>query len=206
MAHIFYLAPSGTSVGLTSVALGLVHALDKRGMRVAFFKPIGQVQARDSGPERSTHFIACTTTLRPVTPIPLEEAERLISAKRTEELLERVVGDFRTSATRTDAEGKALAGSMTTEFDSTGFGSDCDPTAPPRFVVADKAAAAPVPAPPPAESAEAEPAEGEKKPAKKGVKPKAAPPAPAGTPPPPPATDDDDGEVVPPPSKPGYAP
>jgi phosphate acetyltransferase len=98
MAHIFYLAPSGPSVGLTSVALGLVHALDKRGIRVAFSKPIGQSQARDTGPERSTHFIASTTSLRPVTPISLEEAERLISAKRTEELLERVIGDFKTSA------------------------------------------------------------------------------------------------------------
>jgi phosphate acetyltransferase len=98
MAHIFYLAPSGSSVGLTSVALGLVHALDKRGIRVAFFKPVGQVHASDTGPERSTHFIASTTSLRPVTPIPLEEAERLISTRRMDELLERVIGDFTTSA------------------------------------------------------------------------------------------------------------
>jgi phosphate acetyltransferase len=98
MAHIFYLAPSGSSVGLTSVALGLVRALDNRGMRVAFFKPVGQPVAGDKGPERSTHFIRLTTSLRPATPIPLEEAERLIIAKRTEELLERVLSDFRTSA------------------------------------------------------------------------------------------------------------
>jgi phosphate acetyltransferase len=98
MAHIFYLTPSGSSVGLTSVAIGLVHALDKRGIRVAFYKPVGQPLARDTGPERSTHFIASTTSLRPVTPIPLEEAERLISSQRTEELLERVIGDFQTSA------------------------------------------------------------------------------------------------------------
>jgi phosphate acetyltransferase len=98
MAHTFYLAPSGHSVGLTSVALGLIHVLDKRGIRVAFYKPIGQPVARDTGPERSTHFISLTTSLRPVTPIPLEAAERLMSAKRTEELLERVIGDFRSSA------------------------------------------------------------------------------------------------------------
>lgn len=98
MAHIFYLAPSGSSVGLTTVALGLVHALDMRGIRVAFYKPVGQPFARDTGPERSTHFIASTTSLRPVTPIPLEEAERLISSKRDDELLERVIGDFQTSA------------------------------------------------------------------------------------------------------------
>jgi phosphate acetyltransferase len=98
MAHIFYLAPSGSSVGLTSVALGLVHALDNRGIRVAFFKPVGQVLARDTGPERSTHFVASTTSLRPVAPIPLEQAARLLSEKRSEELMERVIRDFHTSA------------------------------------------------------------------------------------------------------------
>ena len=42
-----------------------MHALDKRGCRVAFFKPVGQTLARDTGPERSTHFVACTPSLRP---------------------------------------------------------------------------------------------------------------------------------------------
>ncbi|HEY2734410.1 MAG TPA: phosphate acetyltransferase, partial [Polyangiales bacterium] len=101
MPHTFYLAPSGHAVGLTSVALGLVHALDKRGIKVAFYKPIGQSR-RDSGPERSTHFVANTTALRPTTPIALEEAERLISSQRSDDLLERVIGDFDRS--RADAD------------------------------------------------------------------------------------------------------
>jgi phosphate acetyltransferase len=98
MPHTLFLVPSGQRVGLTSVALGLVHALDKRGIRVAFFKPIGQPVAHDNGPERSTHFVSLTTSLRPVPPISLEEAERLVLTKRTDELLERVIGDYRTSA------------------------------------------------------------------------------------------------------------
>jgi phosphate acetyltransferase len=102
MAHTFYLAPSGDGVGLTSVALGLVHALDKRGIRVAFFKPVGQGMPHDAGPERSTHFVASTTSLRPVTPIPVEEAERLMSSQRTEALLERVIGDYRATAGQAD--------------------------------------------------------------------------------------------------------
>ena len=39
MPHTLYLAPCGAKVGLTSVALGLVRALDNRGVRVAFCKP-----------------------------------------------------------------------------------------------------------------------------------------------------------------------
>jgi GH15 family glucan-1,4-alpha-glucosidase len=63
MPHTLFLAPSGSSVGLTSVALGLLRALDSRGVRVAFFKPIGQFYGKASGTERSTHFVRQTTAL-----------------------------------------------------------------------------------------------------------------------------------------------
>src|SRR5688500_6287784 len=91
MAHTFYLAPSGNGVGLTSLALGLVRALDNRGIRVAFYKPIGQHGARDTGPERSTYFIRRTSSLAPATPVPIEEAERLLSTNKLDELLEQVM-------------------------------------------------------------------------------------------------------------------
>jgi phosphate acetyltransferase len=102
MPHTFYLAPCGAKVGLTSVALGLVRALDNRGVRVAFCKPIGQPAAHTTGPERSTHFIRATTSLRPALPISLDEAERLISSERTDELMERVMRDFHESASDAD--------------------------------------------------------------------------------------------------------
>ena len=59
--YTLFLAPSGSGVGLTTLALGLVRALDVRGVRVAFCKPIGQTINHDQGPERSTHFIRATT-------------------------------------------------------------------------------------------------------------------------------------------------
>ena len=102
MPHTLYLAPSGAKVGLTSIALGLVRALDNRGVRVAFCKPIGQPLAKSSGPERSTHFVRATTSLRPALPISLDDAERLISSERTDELMERVMRDFHESASDAD--------------------------------------------------------------------------------------------------------
>jgi len=98
MPHTLYLVPSGADAGLTSVALGLLRALDSRGVRVAFFKPVGQAAAHDSGPERSTYFVRQTSSLRPAPPVPLEEAERLIAAGRNDELLEQVVRNFHVSA------------------------------------------------------------------------------------------------------------
>ncbi|HVQ20969.1 MAG TPA: AAA family ATPase, partial [Terrimicrobiaceae bacterium] len=102
MPHTLYLAPSGAKVGLTSIALGVVRALDNRGVRVAFCKPIGQPSGKAEGAERSTHFIRAATNLRPALPISLEEAERLISLERTDELMERVMRDFHESASDAD--------------------------------------------------------------------------------------------------------
>ncbi|HEY0469187.1 MAG TPA: AAA family ATPase, partial [Polyangiaceae bacterium] len=98
MPHTLYLVPSGSGVGLTSIALGLVRALDNRGTRVAFFKPIAESVGHDPGPERSTHFIRHTSSLKPTVPLPLEEAARLILAHRSDELSEHVLRDFHASA------------------------------------------------------------------------------------------------------------
>ena len=100
--HTLYLAPSGVNVGLTSAALGLVRALDSRGVRLGFFKPIAQVSGRDGGLERSTHFVRQTTALRPTAPVPLEVAERLMLSGRSDDLLARVIGNFHESAAGAD--------------------------------------------------------------------------------------------------------
>ena len=102
MAHTLFLAPVGSGCGLTSISLGLFRALDNHGIRVAFYKPIGQPTGGDDGPERSTHFIRATTSLHPSAPIPLEEAERLIGTGHLDELLERVVRAFHESAANAD--------------------------------------------------------------------------------------------------------
>jgi len=94
MKHAFFLAPAGTGIGLTTVALGLVNALDQRGIRVGFFKPIAQVSEGDSGPERSTHFIRKTTSLKPADPIPLATATRMISEQGIDQLMARVIAAY----------------------------------------------------------------------------------------------------------------
>jgi phosphate acetyltransferase len=49
--HTFFLAPTGFDAGLTSVALGMIRALEQSGLRVGFVKPIAQGRtARQSAP------------------------------------------------------------------------------------------------------------------------------------------------------------
>ncbi len=102
MRHAFFLAPAGSGVGLTTVALGLVSALDRKGVRVAFFKPIAQETEDDSGPERSTHFIRATTSLQPADPIPLGTATKTISERGLDELMSQVIGAYGASTESAD--------------------------------------------------------------------------------------------------------
>jgi phosphate acetyltransferase len=102
MKHAFFLAAAGTGVGLTTVALGLVNALDRRGVRVAFFKPIAQASEGDSGPERSTLFIRKTTTLKPADPIPLAIATKTISELGMDQLMGSVIAAYGESTASAD--------------------------------------------------------------------------------------------------------
>src|ERR1700732_4449292 len=104
MKHAVLLAPAGTGVGCTTVSLGLVNALDRRGVRVAFFKPISQLTDSVSGLEleRSTHFIRATTTLQPADPIPVTTATKMISEGRLDELLGQVIAAFHDSTATAD--------------------------------------------------------------------------------------------------------
>jgi phosphate acetyltransferase len=98
----FFLAAAGRGQGLTTVTLGLVAALDRRGVRVSFYKPVSEHRDYESQTERSTQFLRATTTLTPPEPIPLAEATKLVSSGRLDELLGKVIGTFEKSVENAD--------------------------------------------------------------------------------------------------------
>jgi phosphate acetyltransferase len=85
------LIPIGVGVGVTSVSLGMVRAIERTGVNVNFFKPIAQPKGRESGPERSTTIIRNATNINPPEPFSIEYAENLISSNNIDDLLEEVV-------------------------------------------------------------------------------------------------------------------
>ncbi|HTP50243.1 MAG TPA: phosphate acetyltransferase [Anaeromyxobacteraceae bacterium] len=86
MAHTLLVAPAGRQVGLTTACLGLVRALDRQGVRVAFAKPIA---AR--GEDRSVALMRLGANLDPPEPIAPGDAEDLLSTGDDQTLMERVV-------------------------------------------------------------------------------------------------------------------
>ena len=98
MANAILVVPTEQRVGLTTVALGLVHALDREGIPVGFCKPISQLHASDTGPERSTRLARTVTSLNPPEPIPGAEAESLLGHDRENVLLEEIIGRYEQAA------------------------------------------------------------------------------------------------------------
>ncbi len=102
MAQAILVVPTGQGVGLTSVAVGLVRALDRRGIPVGFCKPIAQMHRSDKGPERSTRLVEMISSLTPPVPIALTHAEELFGQGREDQLLEEVIARYQQAAEGVD--------------------------------------------------------------------------------------------------------
>jgi len=102
MSHVFFLVSTGAGAGLTTVSLGMVRALDRLGIRTAFYKPVAQLHDGDEGPERSTQLIEHMTNFIPPQPINLRRATSLLGSGREGLLMEEVVALYRQCAEHAD--------------------------------------------------------------------------------------------------------
>jgi len=85
------LVPVGFGVGLTSVSMGIVHALERHGTKVNFFKPVAQPSHGDNGPERSSAIIGKNPNIKPPLSFKPAYVANLVSSDRAGTLLEEIV-------------------------------------------------------------------------------------------------------------------
>ena len=101
MARTLLVVPTAAGVGLARTCLGLVRALDRRGVNVAFVKPVAQPRA-DGGPDRSTALVAATTALRPPDPLSTAQLEQQLGAGGLDVVLEKIVAAWQPVYDRSD--------------------------------------------------------------------------------------------------------
>ena len=102
MKTTFFLSPSSTDAGLTTVSLGLGRALQRRGVIVAFVKPIAQQHPNAKGGERSRAYAETALGIRPAEPIPYAEAADALHNGRVQDVMERVIAVFEASTREAD--------------------------------------------------------------------------------------------------------
>jgi len=91
MARTIMLVPVGFGVGLTSVSMGLVHAVERHGIKVNFFKPVAQPVSGDVGPERSSAIIGRNPNIEPPKPLLPAYVDNMMSSDKADMLLEEIV-------------------------------------------------------------------------------------------------------------------
>ncbi|MCU1678546.1 MAG: pta-2 [Frankiales bacterium] len=90
MPRTVLVVPTGHGVGLTSVCLGLVRALDRIEVPAGFLKPFAQPW-HGTGPDRSTALVRLISDLDPPDPLPQSALDEALGLHRIDELMERVV-------------------------------------------------------------------------------------------------------------------
>ncbi|PKU25022.1 phosphate acetyltransferase [Telmatospirillum siberiense] len=98
----FFLAPMAHDVGLTSMALGLVRALQRDGIDVGFIKPISQPEAAEGEVDLSTTFAKSLCHIDTCEPITFAHAEEMVRQGQLSALLEDVVALVETVRARND--------------------------------------------------------------------------------------------------------
>tara|TARA_B100001094_G_C18192426_1_gene808212 strand:+ start:3637 stop:5772 length:2136 start_codon:yes stop_codon:yes gene_type:complete len=92
MSRNIMLVPTSSEVGLTSISLGMVHALERHGLKVQFFKPITQQRLSKSQPrEYSSEIISQVASSRTLESFDFDRAQTLMSQNKQDELLEALL-------------------------------------------------------------------------------------------------------------------
>ena len=102
MSRCLLVVPTRSGVGLTSICLGIVRALDRAGVRFALLKPMGQTGTGQANPEHWQAIVRLTTPLEPPEPIPQAEVERLLGLGDEAVLMEKVVQLYQEAAETAD--------------------------------------------------------------------------------------------------------
>ena len=90
MTRSLLVAPVADHSALARTCLGLLRALDRRGVKVSFVKPVAQPSA-DSDPDRSTALVAAITALRPPEPLSTAQLEQQLGEGELDVVLEKIV-------------------------------------------------------------------------------------------------------------------
>ena len=94
MSRTIMLIPTGTSVGLTSVSLGVIRSMEQKGVRLSVFKPIAQPRTGDNTPDQTTTIIRANSAINAAEPLKMSHVEALLSSNQQDVLMEEIIANY----------------------------------------------------------------------------------------------------------------
>jgi len=88
------LIPTGTSVGLTSVSLGVIRAMEQKGVSLSIFKPIAQPRTGGDSPDQTTTIIRANSSVPAAEPLKMSHVETLLGSNQQDVLMEEIIARY----------------------------------------------------------------------------------------------------------------
>lgn len=101
MSRTIMLIPTGANVGLTSVSLGIIRAIERQGIRLSILKPISQSRVGNHQ-DQTTSIIQAQSKITVAPPLNSQYVQSLISANQEDVLLEEIVARYEKIAENVD--------------------------------------------------------------------------------------------------------
>ncbi len=102
MSRTIMLIPISAGAGLTSVSLGVIRAMERKGVNVSFYKPIAQTGKDNDQPDLSSTILKNSSDVRLAEPLKMSVAKSLIGGEKMDVLLETIVERYNTINKDTD--------------------------------------------------------------------------------------------------------
>ncbi|AWK42797.1 phosphate acetyltransferase [Photorhabdus sp. RW14-46] len=90
MSRTIMLIPTSTSVGLTSVSLGVIRSMEQKGVSLSVFKPIAQPRCR-AAQDQTTTIIRANSSIKTAEPLDMAHVESLLTTNQKDVLMEKIV-------------------------------------------------------------------------------------------------------------------
>lgn len=94
MSRTIMLVPIGSSVGLTSVSLGIIRAIEQKGVSLSVFKPVSQPRAGGDAPDQTTTIIRANSNITAAEPLKMKHVQSLLSSNQQDVLMEEIVANY----------------------------------------------------------------------------------------------------------------
>lgn len=114
MSCTIILVPTGTNVGLTSVSLGVIRAMEQKGVSLSVFKPIAQPRSGEDTIDTTTRIIRANSTIPSVEPLRMSYVESLLSSNQQNVLMEEIVARYHENTQQAQTEVVLLEGLVPT--------------------------------------------------------------------------------------------
>ncbi|NDK98970.1 MULTISPECIES: phosphate acetyltransferase [Photorhabdus] len=90
MSRTIMLIPTSTSVGLTSVSLGVIRSMEQKGVSLSVFKPIAQPRCCGTQ-DQTTTIIRSHSSIKTAEPLDMAHVESLLTTNQKDVLMEKIV-------------------------------------------------------------------------------------------------------------------